>query len=332
MSPEPPATVFRVGAARRGWRLDRFLKERIPQLSRQAIQRAIRVRVGLARLADPRPATRLHPGDDVIVGYPEIREDAEELARLQVPVLYEDEDLLAVDKPAGMVVHPTNRVRRASLISILRERHPVGRRLTLAHRLDRETSGVLLLAKGAAAARALHRAFDARQVEKRYLAVVAGQMEPAAGVLEFPLSRARRGRVWIKQQVDRENGARAVTPYRVVRQVPGGTLVDLRPVTGRQHQIRVHLHAVGHPVVGDKLYGPDERSTLELLGSGLGPEALRRLGAPRQLLHAAALLLDHPLTGVPLAIRSPLPDDMRAWLADAAARTAAPVEGVQAGR
>jgi 23S rRNA pseudouridine1911/1915/1917 synthase len=319
---QPEPTVFHVGLAHRGWRLDRFLQERIPRLSRGEVQRAIRDRVRLARMERPRPATRLVPGDEIVIAFPPIVEDEEELARREVTILYEDEDLLAVDKPAGMVVHPNNRTRRGSLIGLLRERHPAGVVLTLAHRLDRETSGVLLLAKGPEAARGLHRLFLSRRVEKNYLAIVEGEVELTSGILDFPLRRERqliRGR----QRVDREEGARALTRFRVVRRVPGFTLLDLRPLTGRQHQIRVHLQEIGHPVVGDKLYGPDERYYLDFVHGRLGEEALARLRAPRHLLHAAALHLEHPMGGFPLSIRAPLPTDMRGFL-ERAGRPEAP--------
>ena len=314
VSATPAATVYRIGAAHSGWRLDHFLQERIPRLSRTEIQKAIGERVRLSRLAHPRPATRLQTGDEVVVAFPEVSEDPEALARVALPVLHEDEDLLAIDKPAGVVVHPNNSVRRGSIVELLRARHPAARSLTLVHRLDRETSGVLLLAKGVEVARRMMRAFSGHRVEKHYLAIVWGEMQAQSGILDFPLGRDRGGKVRIKQRVDPEEGFRSVTRYRVVRRLPGFTLVDLRPLTGRTHQIRVHLRQVGHPVVGDKLYGDDERCFLDYVEGKFGAEQARRLGAERQLLHAAGIAFHHPLGGYPIAIRAPLPADFREFL------------------
>lgn len=269
----------------------------------------------MPRLGRLRPSTRLQSGDRVVVGFPVLDESPAELDQVQVPILYEDEDLLAVDKGAGLLVQPNNRSRRASLIVQLRERHPAGGALTLTHRLDRETSGVVLVAKNPEAARSLHRAFAERRMEKHYLAVVQGEMEATSGILDFPLGRDRVGPFRFKQTVDPEEGRRALTRFRVVRRIPGHSLVDLRPLTGRQHQIRVHLACVGHPVVGDKLYGPDERLHLDLLQGRAGERRRRRLGASRHLLHAAVLSFEHPLAHVPLSIRAPLPSDMREFLA-----------------
>jgi len=310
----PAATVYRIGAAHSGWRLDHFLQERIPRLSRTEIQKAIGDRVRLSRLAHPRPATRLQTGDEVVVSFPEVIEDLEALARVQLPILHEDDDLLAVDKPAGVVVHPNNRVRRGSIVELLRARHPAARALTLVHRLDRETSGVLLLAKGVEVARRMMRAFSGHRVEKHYLAIVWGEMQAQSGILDFPLGRDRGGKVRIKQRVDPEEGFRSVTRFRVVRRLPGFTLVDLRPLTGRTHQIRVHLRQIGHPVVGDKLYGDDERCFLDYVEGRFGPEQACRLGAERQLLHAAGIAFHHPLGGYPIAIRAPVPADFRGFL------------------
>ena len=294
MDTERGATIFVIGPAQAGLRLDRFLCARIPRLSRVLIQRAIGHRVRLQREPRPKPSTRLRAGDRVIVGFPALHEDPERLAGILIPVLHEDGSLLAVDKPAGLVVHPTTGDYRASVVIHLRERHPAGRALTLAHRLDRDTSGVLLLAKSSGAARALHQGFLAATVQKRYLALVSPPMREPEGLLDGPLGpdvgEARRCRRRVVP-----GGAPARTRFRVLRQFPDCSLVALRPLTGRQHQIRVHLQAIGSPVVGDSLYGG--------------------IPAPRHLLHAAELHLSHPESGRPLRICSPLPPDMRAFLA-----------------
>lgn len=294
MDTERGATVFEIGPAQAGLRLDSFLCARIPRLSRVQIQRAIGHRVRLQREPRPKPSTRLRAGDRVIVGFPALHEDPERLARIHLPVLHEDGWLLAVDKPAGLVVHPTMGDYRASVVIHLRERHPAGKALTLAHRLDRDTSGVLLLAKSPGAARVLHQGFLAATVRKRYLALVSPPLKRPGGVLDGPLGpdpqEARRCRRRVVP-----GGVAARTRFRVLRQFPDCSLVELWPLTGRQHQIRVHLQAEGSPVVGDSLYGG--------------------IPAPRHLLHAAELQLPHPESEQPLRIRSPLPADMRAFLA-----------------
>lgn len=307
-------TRYRVGPAHRGWRLDRFLQLQVPRLSRTEIQRAIVERVRVDRLRRPRPSSRLVPGDRIVFRYPDLQEDDDALREIRLPVLYEDDELLAVSKPSGIVVHPNNRSRRGSVIGLLRERYPEGDSLTLAHRLDRETSGVTLLAKGPRMARLLHRAFLERRVAKRYLAIVEGEVQGTRGVLDFPMSPGREVLMRVRQKIDLEEGARAVTRFRVRARVPDFTLLELRPITGRQHQIRVHLREIGHPIVGDKLYGPDPRFHLRHLEGRLGATDWARLRTARQQLHAASLGLEHPLTGERLSIRACLPGDMREFL------------------
>jgi 23S rRNA pseudouridine1911/1915/1917 synthase len=297
MSDDPQPTVFQVGDARQGWRLDRYLHERIPALSRTAIQRAIVQRVRLDRMERPRPSTRLRRGDEVIVGYPPIHEDPVAIAALQVPTLLEDRWLVAVNKPSGMIVHPSNSVRRASLISVLRRRHPAGMELTLAHRLDRGTSGVLLLAKGRHVARELHELFRRRRVVKRYVAVVEGSVpgsseEGGWRLLDLPLGLDPLASVPVKRRVDPSGGFAARTRYRVLQRRRDASVLELSPETGRTHQIRVHLQAIGHPILGDRLYGSPG------------------VGAPRLLLHAFSLLLRHPVSGESLLIEAPIPTEM----------------------
>jgi RluA family pseudouridine synthase len=298
MDLERGATVFEIGAAHAGLRLDRFLCQRIPALSRAQIQRAIGERVRLERQADPKPSTRLRPGDRVLVGFPSLVEDEDELARIRIPVLWEDEWLLAVDKPAGLVVHPTQSAYRASVIMHLRRSRTDGAALTLVHRLDRETSGVLLLAKGSQAAAAMQRRFLGGEMCKRYLALVSPPLSLEAGVLDLPLARDPLAMRRCRQQVD-PGGAPARTEFRVLRRWAEGCLVELTPRTGRQHQIRVHLEAAGSPVLGDRLYG-----------AGRAPDA------QRHLLHAAEVEFPHPADGKPVRIRALLPPDMQAYLGE----------------
>src|SRR5262249_30688863 len=178
---------------------------------------------------------------------------------LPVTVLYEDADVLAIDKPPGMVVHPAPGARRGTLVNALLHRlgslAGVGEpeRPGIVHRLDRDTSGVLLVARSARALEALARQFRERTVEKRYFAVVRGRLEPEAGVIDRPIGRHPHERK--RMSVRSRRGRPAVTRWQVVERLPGATVVRLAPETGRTHQLRVHLAAAGHPIVGDAVYG-----------------------------------------------------------------------------
>jgi 23S rRNA pseudouridine1911/1915/1917 synthase len=303
-----------------GERLDVFVARRCPGLSRSNVQRLIReggVSVGDPPLAG-RAGQRLERGDRVAVRMPV--EEPLLLRPEPVPliIVYEDDDLLVVDKPAGMTVHPgaglpagQAGVRKSTLAAALLAYRPelagVGgpERPGIVHRLDRDTSGLLVVAKNEAARAALARQWKERQVEKGYVALVQGRLEPPEGVIDAPIGRDVRHR---QRMAVVEGGRAASTTYRV-RQVlaarPEGadrcSLVDIRPLTGRTHQIRVHLAAIRHPVVGDRVYG--RASPI----------------VKRQFLHACRLSFRHPVDGRPLEFESPLPEDLLQALARLAA-------------
>jgi 23S rRNA pseudouridine1911/1915/1917 synthase len=231
----------------------------------------------------------------------------------ELVVLHEDEELLAIDKPAGLVVHPGAGRSSGTLVHRLLARYPelagVGGpgRPGIVHRLDRDTSGVLLVARTAAAYRALVGRFAARQVEKRYLAIVHGAPSPPSGTIEAPIGRHATER---KRMTVRRDGRPAVTRYRTVAARGAVALLELELVTGRTHQIRVHLRHVRHPLVGDPVYGEARWRSL----AGPPRAALERF--PRPALHAWRVALDHPATGARLALESPVPADLRAlWSA-----------------
>lgn len=299
-----PTTVFHVGEADRGKRLDRFLGERIPGLSRTRIQLAIRTRIGLSWEASVRPSTPVRPGGEVRIGWVPL---AETPLALTIPILERGPGWIAVDKPSGIPVHPVNRVRENSLIRILR-RQEGNDALRLAHRLDRETTGVLLVAENASAASRLAIAFERGRVVKEYLALVHGAPESDDGVIDLPIGEAAGSRIWVKRAAAGE-GQAARTDWCVERRFDGAALLRLRPRTGRRHQIRVHLAAIGHPIVGDLLYGRPESHYLDLVR--LGRDARHgEGGAARQMLHCARLSIPPSGADDGLDVAAPLPADL----------------------
>ena len=281
-----------------GERLDVFLATHTG--SRAAAQRLID---GGAVTVDgaPRPKRHvLHGGERVEIG--EFASEPEpEVAEAPFEVAWSDEHLLVVDKPAGVVVHPARGNRTGTLAQALRGLAQGGEdpdRAGIVHRLDRDTSGLLLVARTEAAYDALRAQMRSRAITREYLALVEGRPPAREGTIDAPLGRDRRVRTKISSDTD--EGKPAITHFEVERALPHSTLLRVRLQTGRTHQIRAHLLAIGHPVLGDPEYGRP--------GYGLA----------RQFLHAERLALAHPITGAPLDVRSPLPDDLQAALERAA--------------
>jgi 23S rRNA pseudouridine1911/1915/1917 synthase len=298
-----PETQFGVGVRDRGKRLDQFLHERIPGLSRARIQRAIEERVTLSWGVRARAATPVRPGGRVLVGHTPVPEDVRDV---ELPILARGPGWLAVDKPSGIVVHPVNAVRENSLIRMLR-RQEGSPELRLVHRLDRETTGVLLVAEDAPTASKLSTAFERGGVHKEYLAVVGGAVAGDEGTIDMALGSDDGRRVFVRRTVQ-VGGERAVTRWRVERRLGRATLLRLFPETGRRHQLRLHLAAIGHPILGDILYGRPDADYLDLVTGAR--DARQEDGAPaRQLLHCVRLVFPDPSRPGDVEVVAPVPAD-----------------------
>jgi 23S rRNA pseudouridine1911/1915/1917 synthase len=285
-----------------GRRLDRFLQERIPGLSRNRIQSAIREQVTLSWGPRARPSTRVHAGGEVLLRTPPPDEVPLEI---ELPVLERGTGWLAVNKPPGIPVHPVNRVLENSLIRMLR-RQEADEGLRLVHRLDRETSGAMLVAADPPASRLLSRAFMQGRVHKEYLALVGGSVTGDAGRIDLPIGEARDSRV--QTRLEAGQGKPSVTGWRVERRFADRTLLRLYPSTGRRHQLRVHLASMGHPILGDLLYAHGDRHYLAMV-RGEGDVRRKGAGPRRQLLHCALLRFPDPAGTGSREVHAPLPED-----------------------
>jgi 23S rRNA pseudouridine1911/1915/1917 synthase len=295
-----------------GTRLDRFLAEALPSYTRSAIRRFLdlgRVRVDGARAA--KAGLPLRPGMVIEVDPPSPEPAPLLPESIPIEVVFEDRDLAVVDKPAGLVVHPGHGNPTGTLVHALLGRGialaPAGGALRpgIVHRLDRETSGLLVVAKSDPAHRALARAFASRAVSKTYVALVWGRPVPAEGRIDRAVGRSRADRT--RMSVHSPRGRAATTLYRTRERLAGATLLEVDLVTGRTHQIRVHFSAIGHAVVGDARYGG---SPWKSLRPGPVRDALRE--CRRIALHAERLALAHPITGKALEFRVPIPPDFDA--------------------
>ncbi|MGH9721899.1 MAG: RluA family pseudouridine synthase [Bryobacteraceae bacterium] len=283
-----------------GLRLDHFLQKRLPEFSRARLQEWIKSGLVTVNGKAAKVSQPLREGDAIAVIPAPLEPLRATPEDIPLDVLYEDADVAAINKPSGMVVHAGAGVRAGTLVNALVHRFgalsTAGGELRpgIVHRLDRETSGVILVAKSDAAHQSLARQFASRRVEKHYVALVHGVVKKDGGRIDRPIARDPVRRVRMTTRLD--SGRPAWTEYRVRHRYGAFTLLDVRIGTGRTHQIRVHLASIGHPVVGDRLYG--------------APAAT--LG--RNFLHAARIRFESPSGGHPVEVDAPLPKELQDWL------------------
>ncbi len=315
-SPPPAERLFlTVPHDARGERLDRYLAAACPGLTRSRIQKLIRNGRVTVDGGGAAAGRRLRGGESVVVEIPPAEPPTATPQPLPVEVVFEDRWLVVVDKPRGMVVHPAPGHPAGTLVNALlhrcRDLSGVGGELRpgIVHRLDKDTTGLLVVAKDDATHRALQAQFRQRSVEKVYLAVVLGCLR-GEGVLDRPIGRHPKDRK--RMAVDAPRARPAWTRWRALQALCGATLVEVRIGTGRTHQIRVHMASLGHPVAGDPLYGGLRRAR------GLGSPRARRVleAAPAQALHAWRLVFDHPRTGRRLRLVAPVPPDLARLITD----------------
>ncbi len=307
--------VYRVQADEAGLRLDRFCAQRRPDVSRSRLTALIRLEAIRIDGRPARPSEKVRPGAEVQITLPPPEDHRLAPEAIPLAIVYEDADLLVLDKPAGIVVHPGAGVRTGTLAAALLHHAPqlagVGGegRAGLVHRLDRGTSGAMVIAKTDAAHRALSAQFRARMVEKIYHAIVWGRPRDLAATIDLPVGRDARRRVRMSTRARR--GREALSAYRVLAQVPGFSLLEVRIATGRTHQVRVHLSAIGRPIVGDATYGGLRAASV---ADPVRRKAVREVSRP--MLHAARIAFTHPTQGSTMKFAVPWPADMaRLWSA-----------------
>ena len=285
-----------VQSADAGQRLDRFLAQALPAFSRARLQALIREKFVIVNGKPARPRDPVRAGIVIELREPEVAKIDVQPEAMHLDVLFEDDDLLVVNKPAGLVVHPGAGHQEHTLVNALlahcKNLSGIGgrERPGIVHRLDKETSGVLVIAKNDAIHRDLSKQFADRTTGKIYLALIAGTPRQKTGTIDAPIARHPVHRQ--RMSIARRAGRAAKTEYRVVRSTGAVSLVECTLHSGRTHQIRVHLHHLGHPVLGDKIYG----------GKGAGNFA-------RQMLHAWKLSFVHPRTEKPMSFTAPIPND-----------------------
>lgn len=284
-----------VGEGMEGERLDTWLALKVPELSRSQVKSLIEDGLVLVGGQVRKPGYRVKPGEHVEVRIPPPRETRVEAQDIPLNIIYEDQDVAVIDKPQGMVVHPAHGHWDQTLVNALlyqvRDLSGINGEIRpgIVHRLDKDTSGILVVAKNDRAHQSLSSQIKARSMKREYIALVHGVIKEQAGTIQAPIGRSKTHR---KKMAVVKDGRPAVTHYEVLRRYRDYTLVRVRLETGRTHQIRVHFSYIGHPVVGDVVYGPS-KPHFDLAG---------------QLLHARYLGFKHPVSGAMMEFSSPLPE------------------------
>ena len=301
----------RIGGLASGLRLDRALAEMVPQLSRERVKALI----ASGHVADANgkasldPARKALDGQAFSLALPPPTPLGNEAQPIDLVIAYEDDDLIVVDKPAGLVVHPAAGHFDGTLVNALLH-HCAGQlsgiggvaRPGIVHRIDKDTSGLIVAAKTDAAHEGLARQFAAHSIDRRYKAIVVGRPNPSDGKVDAPIGRSPANR---KKMAIVSGGKRAVTHYRTLRPLRDGALVECRLETGRTHQVRVHMASIGHALLGDGVYSKPIRTHRALLET---------INFRRQALHAARLGFIHPVTSIALSFESEMPADMQELL------------------
>jgi 23S rRNA pseudouridine1911/1915/1917 synthase len=303
----------RLDAGHAGWRLDRALAAAVPTLSRERLKALIRsgaVEAGGTPVRDP--AAKVRGEEALRVAIPEAAPAHNEPQAIPLTIVFEDEHLLVVDKPAGLVVHPAAGNFDGTLVNALLH-HCAGQlsgiggvaRPGIVHRIDKDTSGLLVVAKTDVAHEGLAKQFAAHSIDRRYLAIVSGMPKAPSGTVDAALARSATNRKKIAI-VEAGRGKRAVTHWKRLKPLGEAALVECRLETGRTHQVRVHMASIGHPLLGDPVYGRSGKTHGKLL---------KELQFHRQALHAAELGFTHPATKLRLSFTSPMPPDMQELMA-----------------
>jgi 23S rRNA pseudouridine1911/1915/1917 synthase len=316
--------IFTVDQSLPAGRLDTFLREKFPAGSRSGWQRLIEEGHVLVNGRSVKPTHHPRAGEQVAIRWPEARPAAAQPEEIPLDILFEDQSLLVLNKPAGLVVHPAAGHEAHTLVNALLH-HCQGSlsgiggvaRPGIVHRLDKETSGCLVVAKNDETHLALSAQFAGRQVKKIYQAILCGALARDSGEIRAAIARhpSHRKRMAVR---DDDSGRTAHTSYRVLERLNSATLVEAQIHTGRTHQIRVHFQFLGHPLVGDETYGARPNARLK---------ELTRYAAPRVMLHARELSFVHPRTKKEMSFDAPLPADFRAAL-----KWLRPIQGTKASR
>lgn len=324
MAETPPTHALTVPPDAVGTRLDQWLVAQLPEVSRVRIQQLIEQKKILVNNGVPKPSMRLRGGEEIVitgaVELPPLKAFAEDIP---LDVIYEDESIAVINKPAGMSVHAgsgkDDAGNRGTMVNALLHRFnglsQIGGELRpgIVHRLDKETSGLVVVAKSDLAHRKLAEQFSRREVKKTYIALVHSWMKEAKGTINAPIGRdvVRRARMTTRRGMQSKAGREAITHWKVQQRIEGErgkfSLLEVRIETGRTHQIRVHLASIGHPVAGDTLYGaPRPESYLGTMS--------RVASLERNFLHAFEIQFRHPISNRPLSFQQPLPAELTEFL------------------